>query len=229
MKNYVQDGDVINLVAPYTVTAGQGAQVGQVFGVAGSDTTSGSAGEFAVCGVFDLTKQGSLAIAQGSRVYWDNTNRYITTTSTNNLPIGGCVVAALAADTTVRVMLDDSMSTPAGTVVARSLSLVPTAAVSTDLTITVPLGHAVRILQRTTTAYTGNTVTVQVGTTAGGVDIVAAVDIKAKAARILTLVDASSDLFSPLTQTTLYVRIAQTATVTAVGAGLLIIEIVPTV
>ena len=104
----------------------------------------------------------------------------------------------------------------------------PTAAASTDLTVTIPAGHLLRISERTTIAYTGTTVTVQVGTTAGGVDVVAATDIKAIASRALTLVDASTAAFTPLPAGTLYVRIAQTGQ-TAVGAGQLIFELLPTV
>jgi hypothetical protein len=92
----------------------------------------------------------------------------------------------------------------------------------------VPAGHVLRILQRTTTAYTGATATVQVGVTAGGAELVAAADIKAVASRSLTLVDANTASFTPLPAGTVYVRIVQT-TPTAVGAGLLILELAPTV
>jgi hypothetical protein len=38
-------------------------------------------------------------------VFWDNTNRRVTTTATGNFCIGLATQAALAADATVRVML----------------------------------------------------------------------------------------------------------------------------
>jgi predicted RecA/RadA family phage recombinase len=56
-------------------------------------------------GVFDLTKQPALAITAGARVFWDDTNRRVTTTATGNFAIGIATQAALAADTTVRVVL----------------------------------------------------------------------------------------------------------------------------
>jgi hypothetical protein len=46
-----------------------------------------------------------LAITAGSRVFWDNTNRRITTTVTGNYQVGLATTAALAADPTVRVTL----------------------------------------------------------------------------------------------------------------------------
>ena len=69
--------------------------------------------EVAVNGVFDVTKEAPLVIAVGARVFWDNTNKRVTTTATGNVAIGHAVAAAASADTTVRVRL--SGSTPAGT------------------------------------------------------------------------------------------------------------------
>ena len=108
-----------------------------------------------------------------------------------------------------------------------TLSLVPTAAADTDLTLQMPAGIAgvIRITSFTTTAYT---VTVQVGTTSGGVDVVAAVSIKAAGTVAHTLVAAGLgvDLALP-SSSILYVRIVQTATVTAVGAGTMVVEFIP--
>jgi predicted RecA/RadA family phage recombinase len=67
----------------------------------------------AVNGVFDITKEAPLVIAVGARVFWDNTNKRVTTTATGNVAIGHAVVAAASADTTARVRL--SGSTAAGT------------------------------------------------------------------------------------------------------------------
>ena len=61
-------------------------------------------------GVFDIAKEPALAITAGARLFWDNTNRRLTTTATGNFQVGLATVAALAADTTVRVVL---LRTPA--------------------------------------------------------------------------------------------------------------------
>ncbi len=228
MKNFVQPGDSINVTAPYAVSSGQGVLVGGLFGVAAIDAAISATLEIQTEGVFDLTKEPALAIAQGARVFWDNTNRRVTTTSNGNFPIGAATVAVATSDTNVRIWIDGQAALTPGSIAARVVSLVPTAAASTDLTVTVPAGHLLRISERTTVAYTGTTVTVQVGTTAGGVDVVAATDIKAIASRALTLVDASTAAFTPLPAGTLYVRIAQTGQ-TGVGAGQLIFELLPTV
>jgi hypothetical protein len=62
--------------------------------------------EAATQGVFDITKEPALAITAGARVFWDNTNRRITTTATGNFQVGIATQAALAADSHARVWLN---------------------------------------------------------------------------------------------------------------------------
>jgi predicted RecA/RadA family phage recombinase len=104
MKNFVQEGDVITLTAPYTRTSGQGALVGSCFGIATVDVTSGSAASFATKGVFDITKATG-AITQGAKVYWDDTAKNITTTSASNTLVGVATQAQASGDATCRVRL----------------------------------------------------------------------------------------------------------------------------
>lgn len=110
-----------------------------------------------------------------------------------------------------------------------TVPLAALAQASTDFTFTLPACRILRATQRTSVAFTGNTVTLALGTAAGGAQLVAAADIKAKAAaRALTLVDAAADTFAAFAGGLVYGRIAQTATETAVGAGELYIEFVRT-
>ena len=105
MKNLVQDGAVLPLVAPYDVTSGKGFRVGGVFAVAEHDALSGAAVSGRTEGVFDLLKVGSQAWTAGDKIFWDNTNKYCTKTSTGNQFIGIAMadVASGAGDTTGRV------------------------------------------------------------------------------------------------------------------------------
>ena len=98
MKNFIQPGDSLTVSAPYAVTSGQGVLVGALFGIAAYDAASSTTVEIQTEGVFDITKEPSLAITAGARVYWDNTNRRITTTATGNYQVGIATLAALAAD-----------------------------------------------------------------------------------------------------------------------------------
>ena len=106
MKNYVQEGDTLTLTAPYTRTAGQGAQVGSIFGVACNDVTSGDSGEFARCGVFDLTALSTATGSQGAKVYWDNSNKRIDTDGTVGMLVGTLTTAKTNGQTTARVALN---------------------------------------------------------------------------------------------------------------------------
>lgn len=105
MKNYVQDGDTVTLPAPYAVTSGQGALVGSLFGVANSDAASGADCEFDTEGVFDVTALGTDTATVGAKLYWDNTNRRLTTTATNNTLVGVAVAAKAAGAATARIRL----------------------------------------------------------------------------------------------------------------------------
>jgi predicted RecA/RadA family phage recombinase len=107
MKNYVQRGETLTLAAPYDRLSGQSALVGAVFGVASGDVLSGVDGEFVTEGVFDLPKATGV-ISQGAKVYWDNSAKNLTTTSSGNTLIGVAVVAAGSSDATARVRLNGS-------------------------------------------------------------------------------------------------------------------------
>lgn len=109
MKNYVQDGDVVTLTAPYAVASGGGALVGSAFGVAANTVANGADGEFCLNGVFDLPKATG-AVTQGAKIYWDNTAKVVTTTATSNTLIGVAIAAAASGDATVRVRLNGSFA-----------------------------------------------------------------------------------------------------------------------
>ncbi len=105
MKNFIQPGDSLTVSAPYAVTSGQGVLIGALFGIAAYDAAISTMVEIQTEGVFDISKEPALAISAGARVFWDNTNRRITTTATSNYQVGIAALPALAADTTVRVWL----------------------------------------------------------------------------------------------------------------------------
>lgn len=112
-KLYAAPGDVVTLAAPYDRTAGQGALVGAIFGVAMNDVTNGNNGQFMLEGVHTLAKAGSQSWTQGALIYWDNSAKNCTTTSTSNTRIGFAAVAAQSADTTGSVRLN-GIATPTG-------------------------------------------------------------------------------------------------------------------
>lgn len=110
-------------------------------------------------------------------------------------------------------------------VAAASIILTPTAVANTDFSVVVPKCRLLRVTTGTDTAYTGATVTAQVGTTLGGAEVVAAVSVKAAGTVSHTVVATAQD-DTIAEGTTLYVRLAQT-TPTAVGDAVMTIEFVP--
>lgn len=86
-KNQVAQGDIITMAAPATVVSGQGVLVGDLFGVALDNASSGADVALAVRGVWSLPKAAG-SINPGVRVFWDNTAGRVTTTATSNRCIG---------------------------------------------------------------------------------------------------------------------------------------------
>ena len=106
MKNYIKEGKTLSLLAPYTVTSGSGLEVGSVFGVASNDAASGAAVEAMVEGVFTLAKNSAEAWTVGELLYWDDTNKYVTSTATSNKLIGVAAAAAANPSSTGQVRLN---------------------------------------------------------------------------------------------------------------------------
>lgn len=107
MNNFIQAGNVITLPAPYAVSSGNGLLVGAIFGVATGSASSGAEVEAWVgSGVVRLTALGTDTGSVGTKVYWDNTNRRVTVTSTSNTFIGVLTVAKTSGQTTADVRIN---------------------------------------------------------------------------------------------------------------------------
>lgn len=109
MKNFVQEGNTLTLPAPYNVAAGEGAQVGSIFGVAQNTALSGADCEFARNGVFTLKKTSAQAWTQGVKLYWDNAAREVTSVVSTNLLIGAAAAAAVNPSATGLVLVDGAV------------------------------------------------------------------------------------------------------------------------
>jgi predicted RecA/RadA family phage recombinase len=110
MQNYLMSGDCVTLTAPYTVASGAGALVGSLFGVATGDVTSGAEGEFKTTGVFTLAKTSAQAWTVGAKIYWDDTAKVCTTTSTSNTLVGCALAVAANPSSTGTVRLNGTVS-----------------------------------------------------------------------------------------------------------------------
>lgn len=108
MKNFIQSGETLTLPAPYNLLSGDGAKVGNIFGVSNGDAPIGNNADLDTEGVFTLPKVSAQAITLGAKVYWDDTARLVTTVTASNTLIGVSTEAAANPSATVAVRLNGS-------------------------------------------------------------------------------------------------------------------------
>ena len=107
MKNHIQKGDVITVAAPAGgIGAGEGAIIGNIFGVAAFAAAVGEPVELASTGVYQLPKATAAVLTVGTRVAWDNTAKNINVPGTGRFPVGVATEAAGNGVTSVAVRLD---------------------------------------------------------------------------------------------------------------------------
>jgi predicted RecA/RadA family phage recombinase len=110
MNNYKQMGDTLDLVAPYDVTSGAGFLVGSIFAVASVTAVTGQTLSGVTRGVFDLKAKAADTGAVGTKVYWDNTAKEITITSTDNTLVGVLTEAKTNGPVIASVRLNGSFA-----------------------------------------------------------------------------------------------------------------------
>lgn len=104
---YIQRGEAIDFTnsSEAKINAGDVVVFGTKIGVAGDDIAVGATGTLRMEGVFELPKATG-AITVGAAVYWDATNKKITTTSSSNTLAGFAVAAAASRDETALVKIN---------------------------------------------------------------------------------------------------------------------------
>ena len=105
MTRYVQKGEAVDYRPTEAVAAGDVIVQGSLVDVARLDIEAGTLGSLAVVGVLDVPK-GTGAIAVGTPLYWDATNKVATATQSGNQYLGKSVQVAESGDEVVRVLLN---------------------------------------------------------------------------------------------------------------------------
>lgn len=105
MKNYVQAGDNLTVAAPYDAAAGTGVKVGYIFGIAQATVLDTENVVIVRKGVFTVAKVSAQAWAIGAKIYWDDTAKLFTTTTTSNTLVGVATAAAVNPSSTGEVLL----------------------------------------------------------------------------------------------------------------------------
>jgi len=107
MKNFVQPGHYLDLVAPSGgVVSGTAYLIGALLVVAQHSAAEGDGFVGVPDGVFTLPKKSTDTPGQGAALYWDNTAKELTTTASGNTKVGAAVKAAGSGETTVVVRLN---------------------------------------------------------------------------------------------------------------------------
>lgn len=106
MKNFIQSGITLTVIAPSNLLSGQGVLAGAIFGVACNDAVQGTQVEINRLGVYALTAVAADTGAIGAKIYWENTNKRLTTTATNNTLVGALAAPKGGTETSATVLLD---------------------------------------------------------------------------------------------------------------------------
>jgi predicted RecA/RadA family phage recombinase len=78
MNNFIHEGHVIQLTAPYEVMAGDGLLCGSLFGIATSWAPQGDSVGITTAGVFDLKRRVDEQWEVGEPIYWNDCTRSFT-------------------------------------------------------------------------------------------------------------------------------------------------------
>lgn len=111
MKNSIQNGVILSLIAPYALASGAGFLVGSIFAVACNAAANGETVEAARTGVYALPKTSAQAWAVGQRIFWDNANKRCDTDSTVGMLIGAATATAANPSSVGNVLLNGTIPT----------------------------------------------------------------------------------------------------------------------
>lgn len=112
MKNFIQPGNVVDVIATAAVASGAPVLIGSLFGVATKAAAIGEVVPIVVEGVVEINKDTALAVLQGDRLFWDAANAWVDKTSAAQTCVGVAVEGAIAAATKIKMKI--GAYTPAG-------------------------------------------------------------------------------------------------------------------
>ena len=104
MKNYINEGEAIDINVASAITSGQLVTIGELVGVAVNTTATSVDNVMKICGVFEVPKATG-AITFGAKLYHDTVAGNVTTTAGSLKLAGYAVSAQLSGDATVKLKL----------------------------------------------------------------------------------------------------------------------------
>jgi predicted RecA/RadA family phage recombinase len=102
MKNFVQEGKTVTVIAPSGgVSGGDLVVIGSIIGVAAFDAAEAAEVEVATEGVFTLPKASADDVSAGNLLYWDSAQGELTKTAgTGSKPLVGVATKAAGSGVT---------------------------------------------------------------------------------------------------------------------------------
>lgn len=106
MATYVNKGETVTVTATENIAYGDVVAFATRIGVALENIPTGDSGTVGIAGVYEIQAKAADKVAVGDAVYWNKTNKEITTTSDGNTPAGIAVsdkAAAIAGIVEVKI------------------------------------------------------------------------------------------------------------------------------
>lgn len=98
MNNFVHDGHILELVAPYEIMNGDGLLQEHLFGIARSWARKGDTVSVSTAGVFDLKRRSEDHWDVGDAIYWNNDAKIFTRGPEGAVRIGVAVATTRGSD-----------------------------------------------------------------------------------------------------------------------------------
>lgn len=102
---FVQKGNNIDYTAAADIAYGDVVPLETRIGVALEDIAAGATGSVTVTGVFEAAAVTGTAFSVGDALYWDETQKKLTKTDTDNIPAGWATEPKASAGTAARVKI----------------------------------------------------------------------------------------------------------------------------
>lgn len=93
MNNFVQEGSILEVTAPYEVSGGDGLLRGNLFGIATSWARAGENVAINTAGVFDLTRAPGDEWQVGEPIYWHDERKCFTHDADGAVKVGVAVAS----------------------------------------------------------------------------------------------------------------------------------------
>jgi predicted RecA/RadA family phage recombinase len=103
--NFVRKPGYVIYTAASDLTAGDVVDIGDQYGIAVTDISTGDAGVVKLDGIWDLTLQTNETITVGDKLYWDSSNEVVTETATADKYIGTAMEAKTTTSATTKLQV----------------------------------------------------------------------------------------------------------------------------